>query len=87
VEAKWRLHLLQVQIHSRLCLQENKLVFFDTSLEAQSKLKEKFPAAKMAPHLKEPFRALRFDRAQPFKPQVLVRVAMGELANHISPSQ
>lgn len=70
-------------IHSGL-LQEDKLVFFDTSLEAQAKLREKFPAAKLAPSLADLFNTCD-SAVLAVKPQVLLKV-MGELANQISPT-
>ncbi len=70
-------------IHSGL-LHEDKLVFFDTSLEAQVKLREKFPAAKLAPSLADLFNNCD-SVVLAVKPQVLLKV-MGDLANQISPT-
>lgn len=65
-------------------LPENKLVFFDPSLEAQAKLKEKFPTAQITSHLKSVFETCDAI-VLAVKPQVLVKIH-SELANHISPT-
>lgn len=70
-------------LHSGL-LSENKLVFFDTSLEAQAKLRDKFPNSKIVPHLKDVF-DICDSILLAVKPQVLTKVT-SELANHISPT-
>jgi pyrroline-5-carboxylate reductase len=69
-------------VHSGLVAEE-RLVFFDTSLEAQAKLREKFPAAKIAHHLNELCSSCD-SIVLAVKPQVLVKIA-NEISRALCP--